>query len=250
LGVHPAHLAGGVTEHRPAREVTVVTSWLRVVGAAVVLGAGTVVVPHGPGAAPLGTAVAHGAEETRVVARPSPDNADEDADEDEDENENDTSASPSPSASPSRAGSRPGEGRERPGRREAADEESRGAGPRERPGRDEAADEDADGGGRDADGATEPPDDGTGAPRPEGDGAASRAPGEAGTVPQAPASQEAVPVPGTSSRSAVPDPVAGGEPAVEPVLRILPLGSGLMLIGLGLGLAFVALRMRQGGGVP
>lgn len=137
-----------------------------------------------------------------------------------------------------------------PGRREAADEESRGAGPRERPGRDEAADEDADGGGRDADGATEPPDDGTGAPRPEGDGAASRAPGEAGTVPQAPASQEAVPVPGTSSRSAVPDPVAGGEPAVEPVLRILPLGSGLMLIGLGLGLAFVALRMRQGGGVP
>ncbi|MYS26431.1 hypothetical protein GTW38_05650, partial [Streptomyces sp. SID7804] len=101
------------------------TSWLRVVGAAVVLGAGTVVVPHGPGAAPLGTAVAHGAEETRVVARPSPDNADEDADED------DTSASPSPSASPSRtpsrAGSRPGEGRERPGRREAAGEESRGA---------------------------------------------------------------------------------------------------------------------------
>ncbi|MFD8518542.1 hypothetical protein [Streptomyces capillispiralis] len=51
----------------------------------------------------------------------------------------------------------------------------------------------------------------------------------------------------TPSRSAA--PVAGAGPAVEPVLRILPLGSGLMLIGLGLGLAFVALRMRQGGGV-
>ncbi|GEC08127.1 hypothetical protein SSP24_57820 [Streptomyces spinoverrucosus] len=31
----------------------------------------------------------------------------------------------------------------------------------------------------------------------------------------------------------------------EPVLRILPLGSGLVLIGLGLGLAFVALRVRR-----
>ncbi|MGW7238888.1 hypothetical protein [Streptomyces sp. NPDC054804] len=31
----------------------------------------------------------------------------------------------------------------------------------------------------------------------------------------------------------------------EPVLHILPLGSGLVLIGLGLGLAFVALRVRR-----
>ncbi|SED98379.1 hypothetical protein SAMN05216489_05123 [Streptomyces sp. 3213] len=32
----------------------------------------------------------------------------------------------------------------------------------------------------------------------------------------------------------------------EPVLRILPLGSGLILIGLGLGLAFIGLRVRRG----
>jgi hypothetical protein len=29
------------------------------------------------------------------------------------------------------------------------------------------------------------------------------------------------------------------------MLRILPLGSGLVLIGLGLGLAFIALRVRR-----
>ncbi|MFF8031457.1 MULTISPECIES: hypothetical protein [unclassified Streptomyces] len=87
---------------------------------------------------------------------------------------------------------------------------------------------------------TERPDDRTGAPRP-GDGA--------GTVPGTAASQEAAPVPAASSRPAAPNAVSGSRPAVEPVLRVLPLGSGLMLIGLGLGLAFVALRMRQGGGV-
>ncbi|MFD4523708.1 hypothetical protein ACFWP7_07230 [Streptomyces sp. NPDC058470] len=32
----------------------------------------------------------------------------------------------------------------------------------------------------------------------------------------------------------------------EPVLQIVPLGSGLILIGLGLGLAFFALRVRRG----
>ncbi|GGV02587.1 hypothetical protein GCM10010260_44300 [Streptomyces filipinensis] len=34
--------------------------------------------------------------------------------------------------------------------------------------------------------------------------------------------------------------------ATEPVLQLLPLGSGLVLIGLGLGLAFLALRLRRG----
>ncbi|MFE6282761.1 hypothetical protein [Streptomyces sp. NPDC057877] len=55
--------------------------------------------------------------------------------------------------------------------------------------------------------------------------------------------------------SAVPVPSAPGEEPVrqagggtEPVLRILPLGSGLVLIGLGLGLAFVGLRVRRGAG--
>ncbi|MER6344896.1 hypothetical protein ACWC10_12420 [Streptomyces sp. NPDC001595] len=39
--------------------------------------------------------------------------------------------------------------------------------------------------------------------------------------------------------------VVDGERAGEPVLRILPLGSGMVLIGLGLGLAFVGLRVRR-----
>lgn len=34
--------------------------------------------------------------------------------------------------------------------------------------------------------------------------------------------------------------------ASEPALRLLPLGSGLVLIGLGLALAFVGLRLRRG----
>ncbi|MGW3203850.1 hypothetical protein [Streptomyces sp. NPDC001135] len=36
------------------------------------------------------------------------------------------------------------------------------------------------------------------------------------------------------------------ENTTGPVLQILPLGSGLVLIGLGLGLAFLALRLRRG----
>ncbi|GGS87153.1 hypothetical protein [Streptomyces chromofuscus] len=36
-----------------------------------------------------------------------------------------------------------------------------------------------------------------------------------------------------------------GSDASGPVLRVLPLGSGLVLIGLGLGIAFVALRVRR-----
>jgi hypothetical protein len=39
--------------------------------------------------------------------------------------------------------------------------------------------------------------------------------------------------------------VGPGSPP-EPVLELLPLGTGLILIGLGLGLAFVALRVRRG----
>jgi len=51
-------------------------------------------------------------------------------------------------------------------------------------------------------------------------------------------------VPSATSRTAAPGTVAG----TGPVLRILPLGSGLVLIGLGFGLAFIALRMRQASG--
>lgn len=39
--------------------------------------------------------------------------------------------------------------------------------------------------------------------------------------------------------------VTHAEDPAEPVLRILPLGTGLILIGLGLGLAFIALRVRR-----
>jgi hypothetical protein len=38
----------------------------------------------------------------------------------------------------------------------------------------------------------------------------------------------------------------GPATAPGPVLKILPLGGGLILIGLGLGLAFLALRLRRG----
>jgi hypothetical protein len=36
-----------------------------------------------------------------------------------------------------------------------------------------------------------------------------------------------------------------GQAPSEPVLQILPLGSGLILIGLGLALAFLGLRLRR-----
>ncbi|MGW0757000.1 hypothetical protein ACWD1Y_11015 [Streptomyces sp. NPDC002814] len=98
------------------------------------------------------------------------------------------SASPSPSDQPSRAGSRAGEGRERPGRQGVAE-------PVEEVPR-----------------ATLPP----------------RQPPES-TAPPRPVEQ-----------------AAEAESPAEPVLRIMPLGSGLVLIGLGLGLAFLGLRMRRG----
>ncbi|MFF8777828.1 hypothetical protein ACF07W_11265 [Streptomyces sp. NPDC015140] len=110
---------------------------------------------------------------------------------------------------PSRAGSVPGEGRQRPGR----------AG-EWRPGRDRAH-ENADRRARgDHDGPAEDP-------------ATAQPPGEAALVPSAAPSQSQ---PGTGTRAA----------ATEPVLRVLPLGSGLVLIGLGLALAFVGLRLRRG----
>ncbi|MFC9844135.1 hypothetical protein ACFWFF_08940 [Streptomyces sp. NPDC060223] len=104
----------------------------------------------------------------------------------------------------------------------SADASRAGSGPgegRARPGREEP-------GGQSASEAAEPPytdRDPTVLDRPE----ASAAPQEA-----------AVPV-----RQSV------GRPgrAPEPVFPIVPLGSGLILIGLGLGLAFFALRVRRGG---
>ncbi|MGW4761385.1 hypothetical protein ACWEPD_06805 [Streptomyces pseudogriseolus] len=218
------------------------TSWLRILGATFVLGAGAVLLPVGPLGGPPGAAgVAYGAERTppgagesdrtRAVSR-SP------------------SASPSRSASPSasRQGSGPGEGRDRPGRDETAREESRDTAPPRR-GRAEQEGRDPREAGRpDGDGvrrpdarrdASTPAEDGT------GDDPAEQSPaGDSGGVtPTGPGDTAAAPAPATSSPAARPDTVAGT--AVEPMLRILPLGSGLILIGLGFALAFLGLRMRQ-----
>ncbi|MET7938693.1 hypothetical protein [Streptomyces sp. NPDC005302] len=40
--------------------------------------------------------------------------------------------------------------------------------------------------------------------------------------------------------------VVGPRSSTEPVWQVLPLGGGLILVGLGLGLAFVGLRVRRG----
>ncbi|MFD6193928.1 hypothetical protein [Streptomyces sp. NPDC060275] len=132
------------------------------------------------------------------------------------------SPSPSPSesasasgtetdAEPSRTGSRPGEGRQRPGHAEEPAPEQDGT------------DEDA---GRYGDGGDDVP--------------------EAPATAAPPGRTEAAEVPAaTPSRS----PSQRGTPAraaAEPLLRVLPLGSGLVLIGLGLALGLVGLRLRRG----
>ncbi|MFJ3667887.1 hypothetical protein ACIPSE_15680 [Streptomyces sp. NPDC090106] len=99
-----------------------------------------------------------------------------------------------PRAEPSRAGSRAGEGRERPGRREPVPDPEAAA-PR-----------------------TATP---SGVPEPV------RTP----VPPPSPVAQQAV----------TPDTQPTG-----PVLRVLPLGSGLVLIGLGLGTALLGWRLRRG----
>ncbi|MEU1700086.1 hypothetical protein [Streptomyces pseudogriseolus] len=214
------------------------TSWLRTLGATFVLGAGAVLLPVGPLGGPPGAAgVAYGAERTppgaeesdrtRAVSR-SP------------------SASPSRSASPSasRPGSGPGEGRDRPGRDETAREESRDTRPPRRGRAEQEGTESHEAGRPDGDGVRRP-DARRDASTPAEDYTAEQSPaGDSGAVtPTGSGDTAAAPAPATSSPAARPDTVAGT--AVEPVLRILPLGSGLILIGLGFALAFLGLRMRQ-----
>ncbi|GAA3502916.1 hypothetical protein GCM10019016_100260 [Streptomyces prasinosporus] len=244
VGVHPSQLADGAAEHRPAREVPAVTPWLRTLGATLVLGAGAVLLPlpYGPFAGPPGAAgVAHGAERTP----PGSDAGDRARAE---------SRSPSAPASPSasRPGSGPDEGRDRPGRPETAREESRDTREESRdtaPPRRGRADEEHTGpreeAGRPDGHGVRRPDTRLDASAPADDDAAEQSPAgdSGGTAPSGSDSSAAAPAPATSSRAAEPDTVAGT--AVEPVLRILPLGSGLVLIGLGFALAFLGLRMRQ-----
>ncbi|MDX2932436.1 hypothetical protein [Streptomyces ipomoeae] len=121
-----------------------------------------------------------------------------------------------PDPATSWAGSRAGEGRERPGRQgvdvtelEAAEDaaNARGVG---------------DAGGASTD-SEEP------AGEPDGP--------EADVAPE-PSQNAALPVPSYASRH-------GSGTADEPVVQALALGSGLILMGLGLGLAFVGLRIRR-----
>ncbi|EYT80073.1 hypothetical protein CF54_27555, partial [Streptomyces sp. Tu 6176] len=66
-----------------------------------------------------------------------------------------------------------------------------------------------------------------------------------GTPTAAPRSPGASVVPLASASTRPPAPRPPGGTASGPVLEMLPLGSGLVLIGLGLGLAFIALRVRR-----
>ncbi|GGR67765.1 MULTISPECIES: hypothetical protein [Streptomyces] len=114
---------------------------------------------------------------------------------------------------PTRAGSRAGEGRMRPGR----------------PDRPATEPEDED------DSATATPAVQPAEPETTDVPAASEEPArEAG-----PGSTPPAPRPGTRQAS------RQSEAVTEPGLRILPLGSGLVLIGLGLGLALLGLRLRR-----
>lgn len=132
-----------------------------------------------------------------------------------------TSASPSPSPSPSgttadpepsRGGSLPGEGRQRPPHAEEHEPEHDGRDGYAGRHRDDDIDDDV----------------------PETPATA---------LPPQPTEPAALP-PATPTRT----PPQTGTPAraaAEPLLRVLPLGSGLVLIGLGLALGLAGLRMRR-----
>ncbi|NUP17560.1 MAG: hypothetical protein HOZ81_15950 [Streptomyces sp.] len=136
------------------------------------------------------------------------------------------SSRPEPSDDPSRAGSRAGEGRKRPGREKGPleDEEAK-RGERDRRERD---------GERDGSTPREAEGQDDGGSAPESAGASDDPARDAATGPSAPPGQP------------VRHPVSHAADPTEPVLEILPLGTGLVLIGLGLGLAFVGLRLRRG----
>lgn len=118
-------------------------------------------------------------------------------------------ADPAPSAGASRAGSSAGVGRTHPGREESSARDEDGSGSDTVP---TYTDRD-------------PAEENAASDRPEATGAPE------------PSRPAAVPVQHNE---------VGPATAPEPVLKILPLGGGLILIGLGLGLAFLALRLRRG----
>ncbi|MGW6294674.1 hypothetical protein [Streptomyces sp. NPDC055058] len=272
--------------HPSAREVTVVTPWLRavrtngaaaalragvVLGAGIALGTGTVV-PWGAGVMgvmPVGASVAHAHDRApgavdgggRGVRRAGPD-PDEGrgpvphAPAREEGPTYDGPAQHRPAAAPASPSSSPSPSAE-PSRAGARPGEGR-----ERPGR--RPDPDAPSGTADDDSASPTADEPRASTSPasrQPDGADDREepPGRrdgtadpeassgADAEARAPASEAAVPMP-SAPTTAAPNALGGPGRPVEPVLRILPLGSGLVLIGLGLGLAFIGLRMRQSAG--
>lgn len=182
------------------------TPWVRATVLLIVVGAGGAVFPYG-------SARAYGGESApRATAW--------------------ASVVPSAAAVPSRAGSRAGEGRERPGRREPVESDPTEPAPSDS---DPAESGPADPEPAPADEEVQDAEEGV-----DGDGD-SQADGEVTAVPEAPL--EPTPVPSAAPTRGVDNAV--GRPA-EPRLQILPLGGGLILVGLGLGLAFIALRVRRG----
>ncbi|MFD3377328.1 MULTISPECIES: hypothetical protein [unclassified Streptomyces] len=132
-----------------------------------------------------------------------------------------------PAPGESRAGSRAGEGRERPGRSPAPTEEETQEEEAEEEAQYEAQEEDA----------------GVGHPDGPADDEQSEGEQSEGAVaPETPGNTAPTSHPPVDAEQAAGRHVR----ASEPVLRVLPLGSGLVLIGLGLGLAFLALRVRRG----
>ncbi|MET9731874.1 hypothetical protein ABZZ79_14830 [Streptomyces sp. NPDC006458] len=141
-----------------------------------------------------------------------------------------------PAAESSRAGSRAGEGQDRPGRREDALK------PEEPENAESAQEEEGAANTGRADEAAEDPAEDSGADE-EADEEQGSDTGSVGpSAPQASARPPSAAVPPASTQPIAPQ--AGVR--AEPVLEVLPLGSGLVLIGLGLGLAFVGLRLRRG----
>ncbi|XUL89438.1 hypothetical protein ACQ86D_24660 [Streptomyces galilaeus] len=194
------------------------TPWLRTAGLLLVLGTGSVVNPcGGVPAYGVGTGSTGGAGGGRAaVTAPASTSPSATALKPASGPDHHEQAPAHASAEPSRAGSQAGEGRERPGRtaQPSAEEDENGA------------------------------DDGdTAEPTADEDGA-SAVPTPADS---ASPSQEAALVPSSPPLQPVHQTVTHAEDdPTEPVLRILPLGSGLILIGLGLGLAFIGLRVRRG----
>ncbi|MCG7204306.1 hypothetical protein [Streptomyces arenae] len=147
----------------------------------------------------------------------------------------DSTGSPA-SPEPSLAGTVAGEGRLRPGRPQGPAVAVEGDDDQDAvPDDDQADDPEAvpdDGQADDPDGAT--------ATEPAGSDAGN----PSATAAQPP--RDAVLGPASPQPPPVHQAIAPGQDdGTEPVLDILPLGSGLVLVGLGLGLAFIGLRVRR-----